>query len=345
MTIFAACFTLRARMFCLAFAPRHLLLLGCFALGACGGKAHTPPPPDKPAKPPPPTDVPMTVGQYNATLRFTVSVQVGDAPPFDALLDTGSGGLRLVPGAVPDSAFTQILSEQVQGVFGSSLAVNGRIAMATVNIGGLVTPAPIPVMHIDSFDCASADPSCNVDTEVMSHFSGFSAILGVGMRNSDETPVVGNPIVQLTGQPPFIIEAPPFPGGMGTLRISPAAAETTGFTPFQLASDTRELFLANHTPAWNDEEVPTCVNDKTNGMQYCAGGFYDTGTPFTIISLPGQTTMTPLPALSQTRAMAVLRLPVAYVRDSTVGIGTYRFEDCRGRGCGCWAPCGWSGVA
>ena len=42
MTIFAACFTLRATMFCLAIAPRRLLLLGCFALGACGGKAHTP---------------------------------------------------------------------------------------------------------------------------------------------------------------------------------------------------------------------------------------------------------------------------------------------------------------
>ncbi|HWE30985.1 MAG TPA: DUF3443 family protein, partial [Polyangia bacterium] len=262
-------------------------MIGCCALGACGGKAKSTAR-DMAAPPPPPTDVPLTVGQYNATLRFVVQVQVGDAPPFDALFDTGSAGLRLLPGAVPDSAFAQISSTSMDETFGNTLVVTGRIAMADVTIGGLTTPAPIPVEHIDSFGCGDADPGCVVDDEVTAHFSGLVAILGVGMRNSDRTPVIGNPIVQLVGQPSFIVAAPPFPGGTGNLRISPAAAEVPAFTPFSLAPDTHELYLPNQTPAWNDEAVPTCIDDETSGQQYCAGGFYDCGTPSTIIALPGQ---------------------------------------------------------
>ena len=53
----------------------------------------------------------------------------------------------------------------------------------------------------------------------------------------------------------------------------------------------------------------------------------------------------PEPAESQTRAMAVLRLPVAYVRVEAVllifSLAAYLMVS----GWGFWAACGWSGVA
>src|ERR1700722_14044134 len=113
---------------------RAVLLLG--PLVACRASA--------PAGPPAPVDVPMTVGIGDDELRFSVSIQLGDAPPFDALLDTGSSGLVLLPGAVPDSAFASVTSTPVQLSYGapSMLNVSGTVALATFRIGSLATAQP-----------------------------------------------------------------------------------------------------------------------------------------------------------------------------------------------------------
>ena len=63
------------------------------------------------------------------------------------------------------------------------------------------------------------------------------------------------------------------------------------------------------------------------------------------------TTMVPLPGLIQQRAMAVLRLPVAYVEVWVAMIVSYAclraavVPRCLGKGFGCWATWGWSAVA
>ncbi len=239
----------------------------------------------------PPTDVPMTVGVANNTLRFSVSVQVGDAPPFDAILDTGSAGLQIVPGALPDSAYDTISTTPFTVIFGNALRVDSVVALARVQIGGVSTPVPIPVARITSFECAQSEPGCSVDTDVKDHFTGFSAILGVGMRTffNSEGPEVGNPIVQLPGSPSFVIQAPSFPGGVGNLRISPAKSEIATFSQIQLQAEGGLSPLPNGTSAWNDLAVPSCVSDKTTATQYCGGALLDTGSPSTEIAQPGYT--------------------------------------------------------
>jgi hypothetical protein len=38
--------------------------------------------------------------------RYSISVAIGGSPPIDVMLDTGSTGLRMLPGTVPVSAYT-----------------------------------------------------------------------------------------------------------------------------------------------------------------------------------------------------------------------------------------------
>jgi hypothetical protein len=234
-----------------------------------------------------PVDVPMTVGTVaSGSMRFSVSVQIGDAPPFQAQIDTGSAGLRILPGMVPDSAFESITTTVNHETYGGSLTVNGVVAMAKVKIGGAATSVSIPVQLIQTEACTSANPGCSVTAEVASHFSGFSAILGLGMRTATVAPVVGNPIAQMPGSPSFIISAPPFPGGAGILRIAPSAAELGLFKTFNLSTDSTEVPLQNGVVPWNDLSTPACVTDVTDGTQYCAGVHLDTGESPTKISWP-----------------------------------------------------------
>ena len=231
----------------------------------------------------PAVDVPMHV-----TTRFSIMVQVGDAPPFEAMVDTGSTGLRVLPGVVPDSAFASITSHITHITFGGKLTVSGPTALASITIGSLTTPEPIPVMLIQDESCGPDAPNCSPAAEVQSHFSGFSAIIGLGLGNSSLTPVIGNPIAQLPGQPAFVIQAPPFPGGSGNLRIAPSLTEIGSFKTFQLEPGTL-LPLQNGVQSWDSSSTPMCVNDMTHGIDYCAGVLLDTGAEPVDIKWPDQT--------------------------------------------------------
>src|SRR5580704_2415691 len=73
-----------------------------------------------PSAPSGPVDVPISVGVTGqGALRFSVPIQVGSAPPLDAILDTGSAGLILLPGAVPDTALSQVTSTAAQIAYGA----------------------------------------------------------------------------------------------------------------------------------------------------------------------------------------------------------------------------------
>ena len=103
-------------------------------------------------------DVPMTITPdgLGGAMRFSISIEIGGSP-LDVMLDTGSTGLRIAE-AVPDTAFACATTTPDEETYASGLELDGLVARATVTIGGVTTPAPIPVMYVDSVACTSDRP-------------------------------------------------------------------------------------------------------------------------------------------------------------------------------------------
>jgi Protein of unknown function (DUF3443) len=261
--------------------PRLAVSIAALALATCATSPQ--PPTDIQSCDPDPSfdagtwqgsavEVPMAITQPGSDggMRFSINIEIGDSP-LDVLLDTGSTGLRILPDAVPDSAFACVTTTPSTYSYKSGLELGGVVARATIAIGGVATPAAIPVMYVDSVTCASADPDCFTAAT-----SGFHAILGVGLRNG--AAAVGSPIAQLPGQPSFVVHTLGYGMGDGTLTIGPT--DTSAFTTLQLPAASDDGTLANGTPAWDDRYgIPTCLDDMTGGIDYCEPGIWDTGNP------------------------------------------------------------------
>jgi hypothetical protein len=94
---------------------RLTVSIAALALATCATSPQ--PPSDIPSCDPDPSfdagtwqgsavEVPMAITQPGSDggMRFSINIEIGDSP-LDVLLDTGSTGLRILPDAVPDSAF------------------------------------------------------------------------------------------------------------------------------------------------------------------------------------------------------------------------------------------------
>jgi len=230
-----------------------------------------------------PLDVPMTVTRTssNGTMRFSVPIRIGDSDPFDAFLDTGSSGLRVLDGAVPASAYACATSTAVTYSYHSGLELQGVVAYASVTIGAAATPGPVPVMLVRQVGCTEAKPSCDAAGKSPANYTFFGpykAILGVGMRNGASG--VGNVIAQLAGHPAFVVKAPAYGGGSGTLRIAPSPADVAAFTTFSLPPLDGGAPLANGTPAYDDRYgLPADLVDQTTSNDFALPAELDTGNP------------------------------------------------------------------
>ena len=242
-----------------------------------------------------PIDLPMKVTQTSSdgTMRFSLPVAIGTSPAQDVQLDTGSSGLRILEGAVPDSAFDCVTSTPVTYSYSSGLELTGVVAFATVSIGSIQTPGPIPVMLVQEVGCTAAVPNCSAKGKTPQDyelFGPYKAILGVGMRSKASDQGVGSAIAQLPGRPSFIVKAPGYGGTSGIVRIGPSAAQIALFKTFQLPAEPSGAPLPNGTPSYDDRfGLPACVDDTTSGVDYCVPVELDTGDPGTYIQWPADT--------------------------------------------------------
>jgi hypothetical protein len=265
------------------------------------------------------TEIPMKVKTTaDGTLRFSVQVQVGDAPPFAALLDTGSAGLRVLPGTVPDDAYESISSEDVVASFHSGIGVAGVVALARVTLGDRATLSPIPVMRITTVGCTKISTYCEAEGNDRDAFDGFGAILGVGMR-SGSCSRIGNPIAQLRGHPSYIVKAPAFGGTSGTLELGPPESETASYGTIDLQQDAELSNLPDGTLSFHDDQVPVCLRDETSGASFCSGGMLDTGSPETQVEWPSFTDSMTLPPGDRVSVTIGKKSPPAATYAFTIG--------------------------
>jgi hypothetical protein len=219
--------------------------------------------------------------------RYTAEVQIGDAPPFEAFVDTGSEGLRVLPGLIDDSAYDDIDDVLVSYSYHSGLALQGVVARGRVTLGGLTTSA-IPIMRIRDVGCTYLVPDCDAAGKSASDYLafGYRAILGIGMRNTPGNAGIANPIVQLDGHPAFAVHSPDYGGTAGTLQIAPPSAEVARYHTVMLAALAGGEALADGSPTWDDRTVPTCITDVTSNTGTCAGGILDTGASISYVLDP-----------------------------------------------------------
>jgi len=173
----------------------------------------------------------------NGDIRFSVSVRVGGGPLIEAMLDTGSFGLRVLARAMAPSQYEVASGGRAFG-FGSGLVLQGPLAKAVVSIGGMTTDGPISIQVVQVVNCRASKPNClasrsppdayRIGGDGLPH-EGFDAILGLAMLRSDGPGFAANPLA-VSGSRRWIVSLPR-PGGssQGRLVVNPGTADLVGF--------------------------------------------------------------------------------------------------------------------
>ena len=218
--------------------------------------------------------IPIRALNINGDARFSIQVYVG-GKKIDALLDTGSFGLRVMSDALGDAgveAGTRALTANYNG----GLMLQGVEGQAVVSLGGLNTPAPVPIMIVTG--ACQGSPCEPVDAGPPIY--GFDAILGIGLRGDPNG--IRSPIASLPGQRQFLIHTIGDPDVVGddagTLTIGvPSSPFTSYARSFQLEPQYPDASVDGAAPAWDDTGIRGCVNDETTGQSWCEGTLFDTG--------------------------------------------------------------------
>lgn len=206
----------------------------------------------------------------NGAMRYSVPVSVGGGPPVEAMLDTGSVGLRLLPGVVEASRYRP-LGRSMRARFGSGVELSGPLARADLTIGGFRARGAV-VQVAESAACLPGRETCAAARPGPDGYriSGvFAAILGIGLRPNP----ADNPL-ELDGDKAWIVILPrPGEPGPGELILNPTAADRAGFTLFRLAPGN-----AGGRGGWLDNALAGCLS-WTGDSPVCGPTFLDTGTP------------------------------------------------------------------
>ncbi len=255
-------------------------------------------------------------------VRYSVPVRIGDSMPVDALLDTGSTGLRVMRGAMFRDSYTDTGFLNVSE-FSAGDKLTGTVGTARLSLGGLTTDDAIPFEIVDSESCMSTRPDCGAAKLAPQDYGiggdgiagqGFQAILGVGLRTA---PGAENPLVHI-GAKQWIIELPePGQTGTGELILNPGWQDMQGFQMFQLATQPGGVW---HDQGFTDT-LPACLNDTANGQQICAAAILDTGAPGIVAYRDGGATA-PLWSAGDQAALAFSTLSIPFALDHGTGTGT-----------------------
>lgn len=211
----------------------------------------------------------------NGLSRYSVAVGIGNAS-VEAMLDTGSLGLRLLPGAVPADSYRLTDAETETG-YKSGLSLKGKIATAAVRIGAAAQGATLPLQMVETLGCLKEIPHCPAQTLKPGAFGfggggvagqGFKAILGIALPLPGQESGTVNPLIAFAQSWIVIL---PLPGQIapGTLILDPGPGDLAGFTRF--AEFTALPFL-------KIGGIPGCLENCATSANYCGPIMLDTGS-------------------------------------------------------------------
>jgi hypothetical protein len=217
-------------------------------------------------------------------IRYSVPIRVGNSQPVAALLDTGSTGLRVLPGAVPADTYTDTGFSALYA-YGSGDALSGTIATAPLTIGEAVTDSAVLLEAVSSVGCVIGTPHCGAGKLALQDYGiggdgmagqGFAAILGISLIPATGAGYTDNPLMHI-GAKRWIIELPePGSTAPGALILNPDDAELRNYQLFHLAA--LPGGAAGQDSGWLDS-VPVCLRNLSTTESICGPAILDTGTP------------------------------------------------------------------
>jgi hypothetical protein len=229
-------------------------------------------------------EVPITQRQLsNADVRFSVPVRVANGPKIEAMIDTGSFGLRVLARAVAATQYE--LTGIIRGYgFDSGVVLRGPLARALVTVGEAMTPTPINIQVAQSVSCRVTMPDCPAARVTQDDYGiggdglpheGFDAILGLSMRVPDVPDAAINPLLAMGAKKWIIILPKPGDAGPGKLIINPSASDQLGFHAVSL----RTLPSRNVSgrPQVIDTEIPDCPDRQLDQQVVCPPILLDSG--------------------------------------------------------------------
>ena len=195
----------------------------------------------------------------NDTIRYWVPVTIGGKGPIEAMLDTGSVGLRVFAGALSPADYQDTGTEGTVR-YGSGVELRGTLARAVVKIGEATTREPVPIQIVRSVGCTERQPSCPAARLSPEDYGiggdgiarqGFKAILGLSLRTLDKPGSPVNPL-EFVGDQAWIVMLPlPGTAAPGALIVNPNAADRAGFR------------LVSSVPAMGPNRFPICGGEAS----------------------------------------------------------------------------------
>ncbi len=225
---------------------------------------------------PPRSEVPIVEQVLsNGAHRYAIPVQVG-ATRLLASLDTGSTGLRILPGVLRPTDAQASDDPETYG-YASGSRYEGVASTAALTIGGLKGASTVHLIR--TIGCYAYLPRCPASRTTLDKYGiasdglpneGFKAIIGIDMAPGK----VGNPLRAL-GVRRWIVELPRPGQGDGRLILNPTDAEVEGFARSPLAAP-----YAHERGGGLHDAVPGCLSNRETHAHACGVVLLDTGSFF-----------------------------------------------------------------
>ncbi len=206
---------------------------------------------------------PLTDGN----IRYSIPVAIGGSDAIDVMLDTGSTGLRMLPGNVPGAAW-QISDPSVAYGYGSGVRLNGAIAQVPVSIGGVSAPVPMNIQLVQKVDCYPRAPHCPASKLSQDDYGlggdglpgqGFRGIAGLSLAKD----AADNPLTQMGARSWIIVLPRPGEIDPGKLVINPDESELSGYVMVPISGS----------------RATGCLDLAKSQKQICGSILLDTGAP------------------------------------------------------------------
>lgn len=228
------------------------------------------------AQTPPRSEVPIRQSVLsNGALRYSVPIRVG-ARDLEAVLDTGSGGLRILPGVLGPTDAEATATPEVYG-YASGSRYEGVVGRTTLTVGALKGPAPIHLIR--AIGCFAELPHCPASRVPLALYGiasdglpkeGFKVILGTDLSLGQ----VSNPLAALGVRRWIVVLPRPGETSPGRLILNPTAEEAAGFTIVPLSAP----YAQQRGGALHDA-IPGCLSNDATRARACGAVLLDTGSP------------------------------------------------------------------
>ncbi|MBO9707590.1 MAG: hypothetical protein J7521_05210 [Caulobacter sp.] len=208
----------------------------------------------------------------NGVIRYWIRVGIDGAAPVEVMLDTGSVGMHLLPGAQPHAAPH---GRPVRASYGSGVELIGEAAPTELTLDPRIK-VTAEVDWTREARCIEERPECPARDVPIADYRigggprrGFQAILGIGTRRG----AADNPLARTATGAWIVVLPAPDDTGPGKLIVNATPADRERF-----AVQVRLQRQAAQGDYWWDNTIPVCLS-RDDQPPLCGPAMLDTGAP------------------------------------------------------------------